>query len=671
MPPLGHQLVVLPFAQTLVEQEAAEQLTALASTALYVAIALGVVSALLGLITVVGMWTTFRKAGIDGWKCLIPVYNLVLLLQIANKPLWWLLLLCCPMVNVVFMIMVCLEVARSFGRGPGFGIGLAFLPFVFYPLLGLGSSQFQDGTVTGLVGENAVSEDGGTEDLAGSASNNGGFEENGEEADLQRKFLIFQATPAWLVSTLVHVIILLILGLVTIADPTQIVNVLSASSTSDDGPEMEEFAIDQIDDSDLSEVEEDTEPVDVSEEMELTETVEVEPMEVATVDLDVADLQSDMAPSAASLQTLASMTAQPMGSRTTDMKKKMLRDYGGTPASEAAVTEALKWFSRHQMPNGGWTYQHDLVCRGRCGDACDASYNKSYNAATAMALLPFLGAGQTQISGEFRKNVQAGLLFLIKNGKRGTKNGLPVLDLRDGKGNMYSHGLAAIALCEAYAMTEDRALLPYAQASLNFIITAQCNDGGWRYSPNGAGGGDTSVVGWQLMALKSGYMGHLAVPPQTIQGSMLFLDKVQSNGGAVYGYTGPVPKFRPATSAVGLLCRMYTGWDKNHPGIVAGVKEIGKHGFSKNDFYYNYYAAQVLRQYGGVEWDKFNVEMRDHLVATQAQEGGAKGSWYVKGGHTSNAGRLCITSFATMMLEVYYRHMPLYAEAAGEEDFPL
>ncbi|MAI30593.1 MAG: hypothetical protein CMM07_02845 [Rhodopirellula sp.] len=405
--------------------------------------------------------------------------------------------------------------------------------------------------------------------------------------------------------------------------------------------------------------------------MEITEPVEVEPMEVAAVELDVADLQSEMAPTAASLQTLASMTAQPMGSRSSDMKKKMLRDYGGTPSSEAAVTEALKWFSRHQMPNGGWTYQHELVCKGRCKDSCDASYNKSYNAATAMALLPFLGAGQTQLSGEFRQNVKLGLFFLMKNGKQGKKNGLPVLDLRDGKGNMYSHGLAAIALCEAYAMTEDRALLPYAQASLNFIITAQCNDGGWRYSPNGTGGGDTSVVGWQLMALKSGYMGHLAVPPQTIQGSMLFLDKVQSNGGAVYGYTGPVPKFRPATSAVGLLCRMYTGWNKTHPGIIAGVKEISKHGVSKNDFYYDYYAAQVLRQYGGVEWDKFNVELRDYLVGSQAQEGGAKGSWYVKGGHTSNAGRLCITSFATMMLEVYYRHMPLYAEAAGEEDFPL
>ena len=672
MPALSQQLAFVPLAQ------ATDPVDGLASTAIYGGIAalaiFAVLGTVLGLATIAGIWATFSKAGVAGWKSLIPVYNLILMLQIAGKPVWWLVLFFVPLVNFAATILLSLGIAQRFGRGPGFGIGLGFLPFVFYPILGLGGSQFEDALMS--APEEASDTEAEPLEMAEGLeqqvhADEGGLEDSVDEADLQRKFLIFQATPAWLVSTLVHVIILLVLGLVTIADPTQIVNVLSASSSTDDGPEMEEFAIEQIDDSDLSEMEEESEPVDVSETMELTEPVEVEPMEVAAVELDVADLQSEMAPAAASLQTLASMTAQPMGSRSSDMKKKLLRDYGGTPSSEAAVTEALKWFSRHQMPNGGWTYQHDLVCKGRCKDGCDASYNKSYNAATAMALLPFLGAGQTQLSGEFRQNVKLGLFFLMKNGKQGKKNGLPVLDLRDGKGNMYSHGLAAIALCEAYAMTEDRALLPYAQASLNFIITAQCNDGGWRYSPNGTGGGDTSVVGWQLMALKSGYMGHLAVPPQTIQGSMLFLDKVQSNGGAVYGYTGPVPKFRPATSAVGLLCRMYTGWDKNHPGIVAGVKELGKHGVSKNDFYYNYYAAQVLRQYGGVEWDKFNVEMRDYLVETQSQEGGAKGSWYVKGGHTSNAGRLCITSFATMMLEVYYRHMPLYAEAAGEEDFPL
>ena len=291
----------------------------------------------------------------------------------------------------------------------------------------------------------------------------------------------------------------------------------------------------------------------------------------------------------------------------------------GPRAAKRAVTDALKWFTRHQMPNGAWTFKHDVVCKGACGDACDPKFARSVNGATAMALLPFLGAGQTHLQGEFKMVVQRGLLFLIQNGRLGSKSGLQVLDLRDGVGNMYSHGLAAITLCEAYAMTEDPALRAPAQASLNFIITAQGRDGGWRYRPNHPTGGDTSVVGWQLMALKSGYMGHLQVPPRIIQNSMLFLDRVQSNNGAVYGYTGPVAKFRPATTAVGLLCRMYTGWDKTHPGIVAGVKGLSDHGVSDYDMYYNYYAAQVLRQYGGEEWDKFNVKLRDLLVKKQGQ----------------------------------------------------
>ena len=158
-----------------------------------------------------------------------------------------------------------------------------------------------------------------------------------------------------------------------------------------------------------------------------------------------------------------------------------------------------------------------------------------------MAVLPFMGAGQTHLNGQFKDVIKRGLLYLIKNGKPGMKNGLPVLDLQDNDGNsgMYSHGLATITLCEAYAMTEDPAIAGPAQAALNFITYAQCRDGGWRYKPQQSIGGDTSVVGWQVMALKSGHMGHLLVPPQTIQGSQLFLDKVSSNGGAWYGYDKP------------------------------------------------------------------------------------------------------------------------------------
>jgi hypothetical protein len=119
---------------------------------------------------------------------------------------------------------------------------------------------------------------------------------------------------------------------------------------------------------------------------------------------------------------------------------------------------------------------------------------------------------------------------------------------------------------------------------------------------------------------------------------------------------------------------MYCGWKKDHPSLIKGVKVLADYGPSKDgtDLYYDYYAAQVLRQFGGPQWDKFNTKLRDSLVAAQSQDGGAKGSWHMTDkGHFNESGRLCQTAFATMILEVYYRHMPLYADAASEEDFPL
>ncbi len=110
---------------------------------------------------------------------------------------------------------------------------------------------------------------------------------------------------------------------------------------------------------------------------------------------------------------------------------------------------------------------------------------KQLNAATSLALLPYLGAGQTHVSGEFRKVVWRGLKFLIQNGKPGKENGLPVIDYRGG-GSMYDHGLATIVLCEAYAMTGDPDIAGPAQGALNFMVTAQCKDGGWRYTPRQA-----------------------------------------------------------------------------------------------------------------------------------------------------------------------------------------
>lgn len=94
------------------------------------------------LVVLVGMWKTFTKAGKPGWGILVPFYNIILLLQIAGKPIWWIILMLIPFVNFIIAIIVAIEIAKNFGKGAGFGIGLAFLGFIFYPILGFGSAEY-------------------------------------------------------------------------------------------------------------------------------------------------------------------------------------------------------------------------------------------------------------------------------------------------------------------------------------------------------------------------------------------------------------------------------------------------------------------------------------------------------------------------------------------------
>ncbi len=94
-------------------------------------------------LTIAGLWATFSKAGKPGWACIIPIYNVIVLLEIAGKPLWWLILLFVPLVNLIIVLLVTLDVAKAFGKGVGFGLGLVFLPFVFYPILGFGDAEYQ------------------------------------------------------------------------------------------------------------------------------------------------------------------------------------------------------------------------------------------------------------------------------------------------------------------------------------------------------------------------------------------------------------------------------------------------------------------------------------------------------------------------------------------------
>lgn len=90
-----------------------------------------------------GMWKVFVKAGKPGWAAIIPIYNIVVLLEIVGKPIWWVVLMLIPCVNIVVMILVCIELAKCFKKDPIYGVGLALLGFIFWPILGFGSAEFQ------------------------------------------------------------------------------------------------------------------------------------------------------------------------------------------------------------------------------------------------------------------------------------------------------------------------------------------------------------------------------------------------------------------------------------------------------------------------------------------------------------------------------------------------
>jgi hypothetical protein len=490
------------------------------------------------------------------------------------------------------------------------------------------------------------------------------FDDDRPDDSALREWL--RTAPSWLTSMVVHVVVLLILAILTVREPdagaqpdlTAMNNNRSEEKPLDQPPEEIEFKP-----QDVKDLEAFTEAVVSDRPIVAEEVVPLAPAE----DLSAAELQISTDPLAmlsdqSMLQSLLDRAGVIGGSdlsgRGAANKAALLARYGGTPQSEAAVAMALDWLARHQLPDGSWSFDHRAgECNGRCKD--HGELDQARNGATGLALMAFLGAGMTHKEGKYKQNVYRGLRYLtMKMGRDGS--------LHESGGSMYSHGIASIALCEAYAMSQDKELRPYAQGAINFIVYAQDPvGGGWRYQPRQRG--DTSVVGWQVMALKSGHMGYLAIPKQTIDGATRFLDFVQSNGGANYGYTDPGTG--QARTAVGLLCRMYLGWKKSHPPLIQGVNYLSRSGPSRNDMYYNYYATQVLHHWGGQEWTQWNNVMREMLVSTQAKEGHEKGSWFFNGGHAGRGGRHFCTCMAAMTLEVYYRHLPIYREQAAQDDF--
>lgn len=341
------------------------------------------------------------------------------------------------------------------------------------------------------------------------------------------------------------------------------------------------------------------------------------------------------------------------GGRSEAGRRASVNLYGGNADSEKAVSLGLDWLQKIQLADGSWSF--DEV--GEAGQP--GTLTTTDMGATSMALLCYLGSGNTHKSkGKYQETVTKGLAYLMKNSERGA-SGADLRGRSQGNAGMYVQGIATICLCEAAAMErDDKELKRLAGDAIKFIERAQNKiDGGWRYSPGERG--DTSVAGWQIMALQSAKAGRIKVQGSTILDAKKFLNSVQSSNGAMYGYM-PGDGPRDSMTAVGLLCRMYFGWKRENPALKAGVEHLAKMGPKAGDIYYNYYATQVLHHWGGDLWKEWNLKMREELVTTQIKDGPGAGSWDVMDPHGTGGGQIYQTTLSLLTLEVYYRHLPIY-----------
>jgi hypothetical protein len=370
------------------------------------------------------------------------------------------------------------------------------------------------------------------------------------------------------------------------------------------------------------------------------------------------------------------------GGRSGATRERLLREGGGNARSEKAVADGLKFLALHQAAGGYWSL-HEFHKHARTaplpggkvvGDNSQPmTTRRNDTAGTAFGLLPFLAAGithkpsKTPKQVDYTKAVGKAMDYLInKQSKSGGDKGFY-------GGDMYSHGLATIAMCEAYGLTSDARIKASAQLGVNYIVSAQDpTGGGWRYSPRTPG--DVSVTGWQLMALRSGQMAGLSVPRQSLKKCEAFLNSCEAGNKGGYGYMPGTPETITMT-AVAALCRQYLGVNPRNPSLLGSVKRIKTAPPGTSNIYYEYYATQVMHHMGGESWQFWNLGpdgtgkggIRDSLIARQDDgRSGRPGQIGSFAGHDHVGGRLGATSLCLLSLEVYYRHLPLYRREVGE-----
>ncbi len=447
--------------------------------------------------------------------------------------------------------------------------------------------------------------------------------------------LILEA-PAWLFSAALHMIAVILLGLLFIVPDRSIELVLRL----DDQDGFEELSGSELDlHLDLAEETADA-ALDPQELVALEDPVLVDPTDIQPPVLDTVALE------------VSAPIQLALTGRTPGMQQSLLDAYGGTATTQRAVMMALRWLERNQSSQGMWSLK---------GRYKDGASTENREAATGLALLAFQGAGYTPngpAQHDFTKvTSRAWKSLLRKQNEDGN-----FFQSGQSTSQLYTQAICTIALCELYGMTQDSRYREPAQRAIDYAVRIQASEGGWRYYPGTES--DLSVTGWFVMALQSARMAGLNVPSPTLKRIGGYLDSVSHKSGVFYGYK-PKSGETPSMTAEGLLCRQYLGWSQSDRRLRKGAKFLIKNLPSwergERDVYYWYYATQVCHHMEGHYWRTWNDTMKVLLPEKQEQSGRERGSWDPEGDEWGNqGGRLYVTCLSTYMLEVYYRHLPIY-----------
>jgi len=346
---------------------------------------------------------------------------------------------------------------------------------------------------------------------------------------------------------------------------------------------------------------------------------------------------------------------------------------GKMTPTNLSVMAALQWLKKHQSPDGHWDGgSFDAQCRA---NRCDGPGESAYSTGvTGLSLLAFLGAGETHRTGSCQTTVKTGLKWL-----RDVQDSEGCFGPRTSQHFLYNHACAALAMTEAYGMTNAPSFKAPAQNGVGFILKARNPYLAWRYNVPADGDNDTSVTGWMVMALKSAKLSGLEIETAAIKDAIAFVDKMtepefgrtgyQQRGGPPARKDESSAKFpaskSEAMTAVGLTVRIFGGHDLKSDEMIGKGAELLAKCLPKwdvdqgtIDFYYWYYGSLAMFQVGGERWNKWNAAMKTSLLDHQRLEKDRceYGSWDPVDPWSAEGGRVYATAINCLTMEVYYRY---------------